>query len=198
MSKKIVLADTDIFIHLNRLMFFNLIEELIEAYEWDLRITHAIEAECEDPLTSSKIKSLIKNNFINIIEESSKEVTLNIKKLNKRMEEGAEIELFAISMYKGHNIITHDRKNTNVYMKNYGRDRFYIYNLYHLLYLAYKAGIMKIEEIQSPLLKYLKKKNIKSDMYNTLKSYGFAHYCGELDKNVNKHIDPEDQAKFIN
>jgi len=197
MSKQVVLADADIFIHLNRLQHFNLIEKLTEAYCWDLKITNTVKDECKDPLTSSKIKSLIKNNFVNVIEESSKEVTLNIKKLNKSMEAGAEIELFAISMHKGYNIITHDRKNTNVYINNYGRDCFYVYNLYHLLYLAYKAQILKIEQIQIPLLKYLKKKNVKSDMYNILKSHGFTHYCKKLDENVNKHIDPKDQAKFI-
>ncbi len=140
---------------------------------------------------------MIRNKSIRILYESSFEVANNIKELDKRMEPGAEIELFAIAKYRKYDILTDDLSNTNVYFRNYPMDRgqFWVYNLYHLLYLAYKARILSLGDIELSL-----RESHKSGI-RTLSKYilehNFQEYCERIDEYIEHHIDPIDTNKFL-
>ncbi len=109
-------------------------------------------------------------------------------KLSLYMEEGAEIELFAIAKCRSYNIITHDLENTDFYHKNFGRIGFWVYDLFKLFYLAHKANLLSIEDAEKALcsLKGISKYIPK----------GFKKYVEDLDGYKEKHIDPKDSDKF--
>ncbi len=160
--KRIVLADADIFIDLVKLNFLNILMDLSLFYNWQIFITEGIRGECKDRVTLSLVNSMLRTGNLKILTESSFEVAKIIEELDKIMVPGKEIELFAIAKRQNYNILTDDLENSTVYFRNYPLDKgkFWVYNLYHLLYLGYKAQILSNKEINSALL-HLHKKGIR-------------------------------------
>jgi len=195
--KRIVLADADILIDLVKLNFLKLLKQLSKYYNWEISITESIKSECKDQITLSLVNSMIKTGNIKIINESSMEVAKIIEELDKIMVPGKEIELFAIAKHRNYDILTDDLENTGVYYRNYPLDKgkFWIYNLYQLLYLACKARILTIEEVNDALLN-LHKNGIRFLNKFILKR-GFKAYCEEIDKFRDRHISPRDAEKFM-
>ncbi|UCE65354.1 MAG: hypothetical protein JSU85_10815 [Candidatus Zixiibacteriota bacterium] len=194
--KRIVLADTDIIFNLIKFQFFDLLEQLAKYYSWDLYITYSIENECKDHLTTSFLKSKIRNKNLKYFEKTSSEIAKSVVELNKIMTPGAEIELYAIAKCENCNILSDDRENCEVFFKNYTlhRGKLWIYNLYHVLYLAYKAALLTIGQIDNALTES-HKSGIRHLDYRILNN-GFSWYCHEIEKYIDRHIDPVDSEKF--
>lgn len=196
-QRKIVLVDTDIVIDLFELDFKNLLIDLSRYYEWEITMTPGILSEFRDSLILSHVNSMRSYGTIKILVESSEEVAKAIVELDKFMVPGKEIELFAIAKCRKYSLLTHDRENTDTYFKNYPFDKgsFWVYNLYHVLYLAYKATILSMAQVASSLSKIHKKKKLILNRF-ILKN-GFEAYCHEIDKFQDRHIDPCDASRFL-
>ena len=191
---KRILVDANIIINLIKLQKFSLLEKIAIHYEWQLYITEEIKKECKDRITRSMINQYLQHRKISILVENNKDITLFLKDLNKRMELGAEVELFAIAKVKNCNILADDRKNTNIYFTNYPRGEFWVYNLDHFFYLAVKARLITVTEVNSLIAESIRVKHRYWDQL--IVQYGFEKYCQIIDENVDKHIDPNDISKF--
>lgn len=189
---KISYLDEDILINTLNIQLFGILEKLRDTYNWELRITPAIKEKCTSPSLFQYVNKLIKDGIVKPILENSKEVALIIEELSVFMTKGEEIELFAIGEYRGFNIITDDRENTNAYFKNRPRKNFWVYDLYHILYLAHKAKIFEMKKIDFELRRMHEKgfKIIDRRIINS----GFKIFCDAFDANIDKHFDPFDIA----
>ena len=186
--RNIVLADANIFIFLDKFRFFDFLHKISSYYGWKIMITPAVENECKNLFTSSRLKSLKNAGTIGILYESSRDILNSIVKLEKYMELGAEVELFAIAENRKCNVITHDIENTQIYHINFGRENFWVYDLYRLFYLANKSGIINIDEAEKAL------STLKGS--DKVMPSGFLKFVRAVDENISKHIDPLDTSKF--
>jgi hypothetical protein len=178
------LADANIFINLDRFRLFSFLEELSNHYNWEIFITPAVKRECKNRFTSSRINALLRKKTIKLLLESGRDVLNCILKLEKYMDAGAEIELFAIAECRNYSVLTHDIQNTNVYQINFGRGNFWTYDLYKLFYLGYKVNILSSKEAEKALFSLPGSKKIMRS--------GFLKFVDALDNYAEKHFDPHD------
>jgi len=186
--KRVVLADANIFILLDKFRFFNFLDEMSSFYDWKIMITPSVENECKNRFTSSRLNSLVNEGVIEVLIENDRDILKSVSRLEKYMVLGAEVELFAIAENRKFNVITHDIENTQIYHINFGRGNFWIYDFYKLFYLGHKAGILSVEDIGTAL-------NSLKGSDKVIPS-GFLAFVKAMDDNIEKHIDPVDVRKF--
>lgn len=185
-KRKIVLADANIFIDLDKFRLFDFVSHVSTFFNWDVRITEEVEKECSNVFTRSRIKQMIEKGTISRIDVKDREIFKIYGELSLYMESGAEVELFAIARCFNYNIITHDLKCATVYFRNFFDSKFKVYDLYRLFYLAYKARLVSLTDAQNAL------GSLKESSY--LMPNGFQAYSSAMDKYVDKIFDPDDIA----
>jgi hypothetical protein len=189
-ASKCFLVDSDILIFVSNIQFHDILVKLSSKFNWVLLITPTIKSECSLGKVRVLVDSMIRNDTMLPNKEESKEVALIINELSKRMMSGGEIELFAIAEFRKYNILTHDKENTNVYFASKQRGDFWVYNLYHILYLACKAGIFSIQKIDLEL-KNANHMGVLTVDSRILKC-GFKLLCDIYDENIERYFDPAD------